>query len=136
MTHGRALMVIAVALAFVECVPWGIAAVLLWAFREGLFAPSPPDVVAHQTREAVFATAMTLLNLVAIVLFLARSRGAGWWVLTAVQAADAVSFGVWLIVTPLTDSGTILLLSSGAAAGFATTAVLVAFRQRSGRPAA
>jgi hypothetical protein len=136
MTSKRALMVIAAALALGECVPWGVAAGLLWAFREGLFAPAPADVIAHQTREAVFATAMTLLNLAAVVLFLARSRGVGWWVLTVVQAADAVSFGVWLIVTTLTDSGTILILSSGAAAGAATTAVLLVFRYWPGRRAA
>jgi hypothetical protein len=136
MTFKRAVMVIAVALALVECVVWGFAATLLWAFREGLFSPAPADVVAHQTREAIFATAMTLLNLAAVVLFLARSKGAGWWVLTLVQAADIVSFGVWLIVTTLTDSGPILVLSSGAAAGAATTAVLVVFRYSPGRRAA
>jgi hypothetical protein len=135
MTFKRALVVIAVMLALVECLTLGLTALLLWAFREGLFQPAPADVVAHQTREAVFATVMTLLNLVAVALFLAKSRGLGWWVLTVVSAVDAVSFGVWLIVNTLTDTYTILILSTGAAVGAATTAALLIFRGRPERRA-
>jgi hypothetical protein len=135
MTFKRVLMVSAVLLALVESLTWSLVALLFWAFREGLFEPAPSDVVAYRTRLAVLVTAMTLLNLIAVVVFIVRSGGYGWWVLAVVQAADAISFVVWLIFNTLTDAYTILILSTGAAIGAATMAVLVAFRYRSERSA-
>jgi len=74
------------ALTTVEGALWGLIALLTWVFREGFFAPSPPYLVADNTRLAIGLTALAVLQLVAAVTYLISTEGFGWWFVTAVQA--------------------------------------------------
>jgi hypothetical protein len=128
----RAILVIPTLLALVQIALWGSFALVWWTFKDGLKAELSPESIAANTHFAELLAAAALVNLVAVVIFLLKSRSYGWWCLVGVQVADALGLAVRLIVGNFSDVGIVFILAFGAVAAVGTTALLFVLRFRPG----
>lgn len=74
----------------IQCLVWLVAASIVWSFRDLMVGAGSPEA-ANDSRDAISALAGGTINGVALVLFLLRQRGLGWFLLIAVQCVDVVA---------------------------------------------
>ena len=120
----RALMVTVVLLAMVQPTICGLYAYGLWQYRSA--GHQTDDGIAANVHLAEMLAALALVDVIAVLVFLLRSRSYGRWVLTAVQIANAFAFLVWFVATPTWDPGRFAWLLC-AVTGFGTVALVFVF---------
>jgi hypothetical protein len=83
----RWLLTGVVTVALAECVLWYVAASIGWATRD-IFVGSGAPQAAARARFALALFAGAGINVVALVSFLVRRRGFGWWLLVAIEIGN------------------------------------------------
>ncbi|MDQ6884814.1 MAG: hypothetical protein M3077_11360 [Candidatus Dormibacteraeota bacterium] len=89
----RFLLGAIIGLVILACLVWLFGASIVWSTREILVGPDSPRAL-EGGRLAIAMYAVTGINLVALVVFVVRQRGWGWWLLTAIQLGDFALSGV------------------------------------------
>jgi hypothetical protein len=98
------LIYIIALLVILECVAWGVACILTWAFwtADQFGAAYPPERLQN-TVVAMIVTAMLILNIVATVAIL-RNKGFGLSLIALVQGANVFAT-IGLLNLPLSAGG-------------------------------
>ena len=89
MTRPQLLRLGIVVLVVVQCLDWLVAGSIVWSFRDLMVGTGSPEA-ADNARFAIAIFAGAAINGIALVPFLLRQRGWGWFLLIAVQIADVV----------------------------------------------
>jgi hypothetical protein len=126
MSGRKAFRVGIVALAAVQVGIWLVAGSIAWSFRDLMVGSGSPQAASNASF-AIVIFGVAAINAIALVPFLARSHGWGWFVLTAVQLGDIALCLAW--ASP--DSVWWWLIIG--VAGF-TIAALLAFRYFEDQP--
>jgi hypothetical protein len=83
----RTLLMAIVALVLLSCGVWYVAASIIWATRNLIVGSGSPEAAAS-ARFAVQVYVATGINVIALLIFLIRRNGWGWWLLAVVQLGD------------------------------------------------
>ena len=85
----RTLLIGTVALVLLTCFVWFSFASIIWSARGIIVGLGSPQAAAS-ARFAVVVYAATGINVIALLVFLIRRHGWGWWLLVATQVGDLV----------------------------------------------
>jgi hypothetical protein len=85
----RLLLIGAVALVLLTCIVWFSSASIIWSTRGIIVGLGSPQAAAS-ARFAVVVYAATGVNVIALLVFLIRRHGWGWWLLAAAQVGDFI----------------------------------------------
>jgi hypothetical protein len=112
-----ALMTIVATITLAQAIVWAIAGVAIGLFIQGFLVPNPPAVVAQIDRQIAALWTLAGFNLVAVIAFIVRPMGLGWWLAMAAQVVNAAMFVL------ATNLFTTMAVNE---AGFAVDAVAIA----------
>lgn len=84
-----------VALVVLECLVWLVAGSIAWSFRDLIVGPTSPEA-ASRARFAIAIFGGAAINGLALLPFLLRPRGWGWFLLVAVQIGDVLGSLAWV----------------------------------------
>jgi hypothetical protein len=125
-TPRRFAFAVVIMLTALQFVTWGVGAIVVWVFREGIFGGAPAEMTAAYARVAIALALLAALNFVAVVGLSRGSRGWGWWLAVAAQVANLMP----LVVSAETSLRPLWFWLSSAAAVLSLALLVIGRRSR------